>query len=112
MAFLSSRREEDLSRAASATSTASLLLGFFDFYGNEFDWKKEVLSVRLGERLGIDAECFRNFWGKGRRGFHVEDPIVAWQWEPPRLYCMYAFLFSFPLLIHLIHFAFCFLIPL
>lgn len=57
---------------------AELLLGFFDFFNKQFDWTKEVVSVRMGERRTIDDACFRNFWGKGRKlCFHVEDPIAT-----------------------------------
>lgn len=55
---------------------SELLLGFFDFFSNSFDWNNEVVSVRVGMRKSIEADCFQSLWGKGRRpGLHVEDPI-------------------------------------
>ena len=58
-------------------ATAEFLLGCFDFFNTRFDWTKEVVSVRMGRRCTTDAACFRNLWGKGQTGFHVEDPIAA-----------------------------------
>lgn len=58
-----------------SAATAGFLLGCFDFFNTRFDWTNEVVSVRMGQRCTTDAACFRNLWGKGQTGFHVEDPI-------------------------------------
>ena len=58
-------------------ATAGFLVGCFDFFDTRFDWTNEVVSVRMGQRRTTDAACFRNLWGKGQTGFHVEDPIAA-----------------------------------
>ncbi|CAK9038974.1 unnamed protein product [Durusdinium trenchii] len=56
-------------------SCAQLLRGFFDFYANEFDWKQDVVSVRLGQRNStIRSRRLIQLKNK-RMHLHIEDPI-------------------------------------
>ena len=65
------------STSRDSEATAGFLVGCYDFFATRFDWKNEVVSVRMGQRLTTDAACFRNLWGTGQTGFHGEDPIAA-----------------------------------
>ena len=59
-------------------SSGDLLLSFFDFFADKFDWKREVVSVREASRQTIESPCFQNLWGRTKKaGLHVEDPIDA-----------------------------------
>eukprot|EP00929_Paragymnodinium_shiwhaense_P061390 TRINITY_DN3065_c0_g2_i1.p1 TRINITY_DN3065_c0_g2~~TRINITY_DN3065_c0_g2_i1.p1 ORF type:complete len:423 (-),score=114.94 TRINITY_DN3065_c0_g2_i1:149-1417(-) len=52
-----------------------LIERFFFFYTREFDWGKEVVSVRLGRRLdGHDGQFFQ-LQGRKKHQLHVEDPF-------------------------------------
>ncbi|CAE7738731.1 cid13, partial [Symbiodinium necroappetens] len=57
-------------------SSGELLLNFFDFFAEKFDWNQEVVSVREASRQTIESPCFQNLWGRTKKaGLHVEDPI-------------------------------------
>lgn len=54
----------------STESLGSLLLGFFTFYANTFDWENHAVSVRLGQPRA------RKGWAAGVRGrMGIEDPF-------------------------------------
>ena len=53
--------------AAPGRGTLELLPGLFAFYAGEFDWRREVVSVRLGRR----AERR----GGGQEALAIEDPV-------------------------------------
>jgi len=59
----------------------TLLKGFFSFYAQEFDWRDEVVSVRLGRRTHFLHEGSWNtfdpyFLAKPNCGsLHIEDPV-------------------------------------
>jgi len=63
-------------------SLGTLLLRFFSFYAHEFDWQKEVVSVRLGTRTQLDdsSHLFSpRFLTKPSCGsLNIEDPV---EWE-------------------------------
>ena len=59
-------------------SSGALLVNFFKFYSEEYDWQQEVVSVRKGSRQTTEAPCFGDLWGRSRKtGLHIEDPIDA-----------------------------------
>merc|ERR1719433_1817736 len=55
-------------------STPELLSGFFKFYAGDFDWGREVVSVRHGTRQ--DAGCFAQLRARpDGASLHIEDPF-------------------------------------
>mmetsp|Transcript_27236 Transcript_27236/g.63473 ORF Transcript_27236/g.63473 Transcript_27236/m.63473 type:complete len:516 (-) Transcript_27236:291-1838(-) len=57
-------------------SAAELLQQFFVFYLNDFQWDKEVVSIRLGRKETVNSGEFPDLKHKGdRNSIHIEDPL-------------------------------------
>mmetsp|Transcript_73454 Transcript_73454/g.129637 ORF Transcript_73454/g.129637 Transcript_73454/m.129637 type:complete len:460 (+) Transcript_73454:49-1428(+) len=61
---------------------AELLLGFFQFYSQDFRWGTEVVSVRLGRRENSSSDNFKEMRLRKERRLHIEDPF-----DRPRNLC-------------------------
>lgn len=79
-AILEQGREDVLKHhRACPTSLDQLWFFFLNFYANTFDWGKEVVSVRLGQRLARDHEAFARLQCSGMpigMVLDIEDPIL------------------------------------
>lgn len=60
-----------------ACGLSSLLCGFFEFYCRDFDWGREVVSVRTGRREFISSETYARLAGQGVHRLHLEDPVLC-----------------------------------
>jgi len=60
----------------SGLSSAELLIAFFEYYIETFDWAREVVSVRLGERISaMDKEFVELKHRRDTQSIHIEDPF-------------------------------------
>eukprot|EP00929_Paragymnodinium_shiwhaense_P039285 TRINITY_DN20661_c0_g1_i1.p1 TRINITY_DN20661_c0_g1~~TRINITY_DN20661_c0_g1_i1.p1 ORF type:complete len:617 (+),score=140.47 TRINITY_DN20661_c0_g1_i1:87-1937(+) len=60
-------------------SLPELLVRFFRFYASEFDWGREVASVRYGKRLNNKDATFAQLRGVWTARLHIEDPYEIYR---------------------------------
>jgi len=56
-------------------SLGQMVLRFFQFYSQEFDWGREVVTVRIGQRRSTNDSVLIKLKGRNCQRLHVEDPV-------------------------------------
>eukprot|EP00913_Durusdinium_trenchii_P030261 g28351.t1 len=54
-------------------SLGQMVLRFFQFYSQEFDWGREVVTVRIGQRRSTNDSVLIKLKGRNCQRLHVED---------------------------------------